>query len=53
MQDLFLSTTLDGVVQDDYVIIYRELLSKFQRLGTPDKSVAYAKFLCERNSTSA
>lgn len=44
---LFLNTTVRGEPVDMWGFIYRQIVSRYQRDGTPDKSVAYARDTCQ------
>jgi hypothetical protein len=44
--DLFLSTTLDGVAQDYWSIVDRQLVPKFTHTHEPDRTNAYARMKC-------
>lgn len=50
--DLFLSTTLrGGAPQDSFGVIYRQLISKYQRDGNGDQSIGYARVKCSASGS--
>jgi hypothetical protein len=49
-EDMFLTTTFDGIIQEHWGTVFRQVISKYQRTGLEDQSAAYAIKTCGEKS---
>jgi hypothetical protein len=49
-KDMFLTTTFDDIAQEHWGTVFRQVISKYQRTGLEDQSVAYAIEKCREKT---